>query len=258
VAEGEPLSGIDLTVARETAQAAATHWGVALEPAFSMAAVSFVAPAGSAVVKVAWEGDDESRHEPEALELWDGEGAVRLLDRLGDALLLERAQPGSDLAAAGEAQATATAVDLATRLWRPGHEPFRPVMPAVHRWLRRAEQDRSELAGLALELVAELEPAAEWVVHGDFHHHNVLLHGDRYVAIDPKPYLGDREYDVPSFLWNPLGNRFDDRDLAERRIAAFVAAGLSDFRIRAWTVIRGAYLRPGLAEPIRSLLSGYL
>jgi hypothetical protein len=44
-------------------------------------------------------------------------------------------------------------------------------------------------------------------VHGDFHHHNILRHGDGFVAIDPKPYFADREYDVPSLLWNPLGNR---------------------------------------------------
>ena len=46
----------------------------------------------------------------------------------------------------------------------------------------------------------------------------------------------------------------EDREQAERRIAAFVSAGLDDFRIRAWTVIRGAYLRPGYADPIRALL----
>jgi len=104
------------------------------------------------------------------------------------------------------------------------------------------------------ELLAELDPGAEWLVHGDFHHHNVLRRGDQFVSIDPKPYLADREYDVPSFLWNPRGNRMRDREETERRIAAFVAAGLDDFRIRAWTVIRGAYLRPEYPEPIRALL----
>ena len=93
-------------------------------------------------------------------------------------------------------------------------------------------------------------------MHGDFHHHNILRHAARFVAIDPKPYLADREYDVPSFLWNPLGNRLQDRARTERRIAAFVDSGLDDFRIRAWTVVRGAYLRaqPEYAEPIRALL----
>ena|SRR5213594_4445924 len=64
----------------------------------------------------------------------------------------------------------------------------------------------------------------------------------------------DREYDLPAFLWNPLGNGMEDREQTERRIAAFVSAGLDDFRIRAWTVIRGAYLRAGYAHQIRALL----
>jgi streptomycin 6-kinase len=220
-----------------------------------MAAVSYVAPAGAAVVKVSWEGDDESLHEPDALELWNGDGAVRLKDRFGNALLLERAVPGTDAAELSDADATAVAVNLACRLWRPACEPFRPVVPAVREWLARAAQKGSGLVPLAQELLAGLGASADWVVHGDVHHHNILRHGDRYVVIDPKPYLADREYDVPSFLWNPTGSQMDDRELLERRIAAFVAAGLSDERIRAWTIIRGAYLRPELAEPIRSLLS---
>ena len=31
-------------------------------------------------------------------------------------------------------------------------------------------------------------------------------------------------------------------DVTERRLAAFAAAGLDEERMRAWTVIRGAYL----------------
>lgn len=252
------MSQLDLSAARAAAEAAAAHWGVTLEPPFSMAAVSYVAPAGGDVVKVAWEDDDESLHEADALELWDGDGAVRLLARSGRALLLERANPGTDLAELEEADATMVAVSLAQRLWRPAQDPFRPVVPAVREWLALAAGEGSALAALAQELLADLDVCSDWVVHGDFHHHNILRHGLRHVAIDPKPYLAEREYDVPSFLWNPMSNRMLDPAVLERRIAAFVTAGLSDYRIRAWTVIRGAYLRPALAEPIRSLVSAYL
>ena len=58
-------------------------------------------------------------------------------------------------------------------------------------------------------------------MHGDFHHHNILDAGARYVAIDPKPMLGEPEFDVPSFLWNPLRYRMR-LDVTERRLAAFV------------------------------------
>jgi streptomycin 6-kinase len=252
--EDSPEQRFDLSAARATALAAAREWGLELGDPFALSNVSYVAPAGHAVLKVAWEGDDESLHEGDALALWDGDGAVRLLRRSGRALLEERATPGDDLSALADDEATAIAVDLAIRLWRRVGSPFRPVTSEIPRWLDRAEREGSELVPLARELLVELDPGADWLVHGDFHHHNILRLGERFVAIDPKPYLADREYDLPAFLWNPMDNRMEDRAQTERRIAAFVATGLDDFRIRAWTVIRGAYLRPDYADQIRALL----
>jgi streptomycin 6-kinase len=245
---------VDLSAAKATALEVAREWGLELEEPFALSHVSYVAPAGDAVLKVAWDGDTESLHEGDALELWDGEGAVRLLRRSGRALLEERAMPGDDLSSVPDDEANAIAVDVASRLWREAGSPFRPVAPEVPRWLDDAEREGSELVPLARELLAELDPGAKWLVHGDFHHHNLLRRGDRFVAIDPKPYLADREYDVPSFLWNPMDNRMERREQTERRIAAFVSAGLDDSRIRAWTVIRGAYLRPAYSGQIRALL----
>ena len=252
--DGAGEDRFDLSVAKATASDAAREWGLELGEPFAFSHASYVAPAGDAVLKVAWEGDDESLHEGDALALWDGDGAVRLRRRSGRALLEDRAVPGDDLSAVPEDEATAIAVDVAARLWRPAGPPFRPVAPEVSRWLDRAEGEGSDLVRLARDLLASLDPRPHWLVHGDFHHHNILRHGERFVAIDPKPYLADREFDLPSFLWNPLGNRMEDRKQTERRIAAFVTAGLDDFRIRAWTVIRGAYLRPAYADPIRALL----
>ncbi|HEY5437451.1 MAG TPA: aminoglycoside phosphotransferase family protein [Acidimicrobiales bacterium] len=244
----------DLSVAKATALAAAAEWGIVLEEPFELSSVSYVAPAGDVVVKVPWEGDTESLHEPDALERWNGDGAVRLLRRSGTALLEERARPGDDLSHIAEQAGTATAVNLAHRLWRPATTPFRPVLAEVPQWLSEGERAGNPLVPLARELLGELRTSTQWLVHGDFHHHNILRRGGEYVVIDPKPYLADREYDVPSFLWNPRMNRMDDAAQTERRIAAFVTSGLDDFLIRAWTVIRGAYLRPEFAEQIRGLL----
>jgi streptomycin 6-kinase len=252
--EGLPEQRFDLSSAKATALEVAREWGLELGEPFALANVSYVAPAGRAVLKVPWDGDDESMHEGDALELWDGNGAVRLLRKSGRTLLEERAVPGDDLSALPDDEATTVAVEVATRLWRRARLPFRPIVPEIPRWLDRAERADSELVPLARELFAKLDPGSDWLVHGDFHHHNLLRLRNRFVAIDPKPYLADREYDVPSFLWNPIGNRMENGEQTERRIAAFVAVGLDDFRIRAWTVIRGAYLRPSLAGRIRALL----
>ncbi len=244
----------DSSPEKAAASAAAREWGLDLGEPFAFSNVSYVVPAGRAVLKVAWGGDEEWLHEGDALGVWNGDGAVRLLRRSGRAILEERALPGDDLSALPDDEATAIAVDVATRLWRPAEPPFRPVVPEVVRWLDRAEREGSDLVPLARELLAGLDSGPGWLVHGDFHHHNILRHGNRFVAIDPKPYLTDREYDPPAFLWNPFGNRMEDRDQTERRIGAFVAAGLDDSRIRAWSVIRGAYLRPGYARQLRALL----
>jgi streptomycin 6-kinase len=252
--KGPAEQRFDLSAAKATAFEVAREWGLDLGEPFALSYVSYVAPAGNVVLKVAWEGDTESVHEGDALELWDGGGAVRLLRRSGRAILEERAVPGDDLSLLPDDEATEIAVNLASRLWRRAGSPFRPVVPEVRRWLDNAEHEGSELVPLARELLAELNPNADWLVHGDFHHHNILRHGDGFVAIDPKPYLADREYDVPSFLWNPMDSQMEDREQTERRIAAFVAAGLDDFRIRAWTVIRGSYLRPDHPDRIKALI----
>jgi streptomycin 6-kinase len=249
---------VDLSEEIQIAKHCAEEWGFELGPSFQFSNVSYVAPTSNgAVLKVAWGGDTEAIHEPDALALWDGRGAVRMLRRSGRALLEERAMPGDDLSRLPDAVATRIAIDVALKLWQPATPPFRPVAPEVSRWLDRAESEHCELVPLARKLFAEMGEDADWVVHGDLHHHNILRSGDRYLAIDPKPHLSDREYDVPAFLWNPIDNRLEDFEQTERRIQAFVAAGLDEFRIRAWTTIRGSYLRSGpeYSKGLKALLA---
>ena len=92
---------------------------------------------------------------------------------------------------------------------------------------------------IARNLYASLEPGDQTLVHGDFHHHNLLRHGDRWLVIDPKPMVGEPEFDVPPLLWNPIG---PTKRHVQSCIAAFASAGLREDRIRKWGIIRGAYL----------------
>lgn len=242
MSDGRP----DLAALEGTAREVAAEWGLELGPRFELARYSFAAPAGDgAILKVTPPEDDESDEEADALELWGGGGAVRLLrrDDARRALLLERASPGDDLSTMAEDEATAIATDVARCLWigglSPGLSPFRSVHDHVPRWLANAAEH--PLAPLALELYARIEKRDDMLIHGDFHHHNILRSERGWLAIDPKPMLGEPEYDVPSFLWNPLPYRMR-LDVTERRLAVFAAAGLDEERMRKWAVIRGAYL----------------
>jgi streptomycin 6-kinase len=255
------MSAADLETLAPIAAKVAAEWGVELGPPFALSRYSYVAPAGdNAVLKVTPPEDDESDEEADALALWDGDGAVRLLrrDRERRALLIERALPGDDISKLPEDEATAIAVAVGRRLWRPAAEPFRWIGDHVPRWLddaERSEQKGRELIPLARDLYASLDVRRGTLVHGDFHHHNILRAGERYLAIDTKAMLGEPEYDIPSFLWNPLGTTMT-LDRTERRLAAFAAAGLDQGRMRAWAVIRGAFLgsEPHEVEVLRALL----
>ncbi len=129
------MSGSDLEPLARTARAVAAEWGLRLGPPFGLARYSYVAPAGAdAVLKVAPAEDDEADTEAAALELWDGDGAVRVLrhDRARRALLLERARPGSDISTLPEHEANAIAVAVGLRLWRPTEKSFRWIGDHVH------------------------------------------------------------------------------------------------------------------------------
>ena len=95
--------------------------------------------------------------------------------------------------------------------------------------------------GIARDRYASLEAGDLTLVHGDFHHHNLLRHGERWLVIDPKAMVGEPEFDVPTFMWNPIGMR-PTQTSVERWIAAFARAGLREDRIRDWAIIRGTYL----------------
>ena len=72
----------DLVALGRVAREVAAEWGVELGEPFALARYSYVAAVGDdAVLKVTPPEDDESDEEAEALALWAGDGAVRLLRR---------------------------------------------------------------------------------------------------------------------------------------------------------------------------------
>jgi streptomycin 6-kinase len=164
---------------------------------------------------------DEAVLEARALECWrDTGGAVRLLDADPDngALLLERLRPATPLPGVDQRWVLEVVVELLARLHAVGPDGRFPDLVDLYPHLaehsiednRYERQTRREpdRAGVALGLMDAAAQAAERLcstatekvlVHGDFLDKNLLLNGDRYVAVDPIPRLAEPESEIGFF-----------------------------------------------------------
>jgi streptomycin 6-kinase len=196
------------------------EWSLRIDEPFESAHISLVVPAvrsdgTRAVLKVNFP-DAESEYEPDALAHWGGRGAVLLLERddARRALLLERCNPGEQLwAIDDEDDAIAIAAGVLRRLWRapPADHPYRLLADEAARWAVALPRDWAKLGrpfeqallDAAVSACHELAPAqgAAVVLHQDFHGGNVLrAEREAWLAIDPKPLVGEREFDAASLL----------------------------------------------------------
>ncbi|MFD5828676.1 aminoglycoside phosphotransferase family protein [Lentzea sp. NPDC060358] len=188
-----------------------------------------------AVLKLTWV-DAETEHEPLALRLYDGNGAVRLLGHDAElgALLLERLDRHSlddepvDLAIGvlGELLRRHRGITAPAEVRR-----FRDTLPADHPVVGRRLLDAAREAGT--------RPMGTTLVNEDLHYQNVLR-GDRepWLVIDPKPLSGDPEYSVIPLLWNRFGELAGDRGLTGRFLAVCDAGELDAEKARGWTLQR--------------------
>jgi streptomycin 6-kinase len=207
-----------------------------------------VTPEGEDVVLKVQKPHRESEHEAAALELWDGEGAIRLLDHdpKEHALLLERCIPGTPLAAAGAEVALGVFADLLPRLWKPAGPPFRPLADEAawwaeylpREWEQAGRQFERPLLDAALEALHELPPTQgePVLLHQDLHGENVLAaQREPWLAIDPKPLAGEREFGVAPIVRSfELGH--SRRDVLARFDRLTSELGLDRERARGWTI----------------------
>ena len=180
----------------------------------------------------------ESEHEVAALELWDGNGAVRLFahDPEQHALLLERCVPGTPLAAAGQEQALDVLVALLPRLWKPAAAPFRPLAEEAA-WEQAGKQFDRHLLENALDALSQLAPTQgeQVLLHQDLHGENVLAATrEPWLVIDPKPLVGEREFAIAPIVRSfELGH--SGRDVLHRLERLTAELGLDRERARGWT-----------------------
>ncbi|MCK8613983.1 aminoglycoside phosphotransferase family protein [Gordonia sp. C13] len=206
-----------------------------------------------AVLKVAFDGDDEGAQEALGLQHWAGRGAVRMLraDPRRRALLLERLDR-TDLTSVDDDEACRVVAGLYGVLHIPAPGRMTPLTRHLERWLagletmpRDAPVPRrfvEQALSLGRDFLSDAATVGV-VVHGDLHHENVLAApsgGQRWLAIDPKPMSGDPHYEPAPMLWNLLDRRHGDpRWVIRSRFYTIVdAAGLDPDRTRDWVTVR--------------------
>jgi streptomycin 6-kinase len=238
------------------------RWQLRVDGSSRFGAVALVLPVrcpnGAPAVLKLQPVDDETAGEPSALLAWQGHGAVRLLrhDPGTGAMLLERLDAGRTLAAVPDDMA---ALRILSELMAALHAV--PAPPGIRRlgdiaadMLDRVPHaltivdDTTErrLIGSCAAAVSELraEPGHR-LLHWDLHFANVLatLDGtDRWLAIDPKPVVGDPGFD----LLAALHNRWDDvvatgdppRAVRRRFDLMTEILGLDRHRAVGWTLGR--------------------
>ena len=188
---------------------------------------------------------DELTSEIAALRLFNGEGACHLIDADEEKgwLLLERLNPGVMLATLeDDEQATHIAAEVMKKIWRPFESlgsasllaDVQGQAPALHKfiklsdWFDGLKKLRSTFNGgtgpLNEKLVERVERSvAEFfaenhqpvLMHGDFHHYNILSSERGWLIIDPKGVIGPACYEVGPLLINPWGELIRMNDIQE-------------------------------------------
>jgi streptomycin 6-kinase len=199
---------------------------------------------------------DEERDEAAGLRLWDGNGAVQLhAAHQGEshyALLIERCVPGTPLGRAlpGPEQDQVVA-GLLRRLWAQPHGayPFRRLTQMCTAWADQFEQEYADAAdadridpglaraGIVLFRVLPETAKVRVLLCTDLHGDNILAaQRAPWLAIDPKPYVGDPAYDVLQHILNCEDRLAADPAGLATRMAGL--AGINADRVRQWLFAR--------------------
>lgn len=178
-----------------------------------------------------------------ALRRFDGRGAVRVYEYDPDvpATLLEHCDPGTMAAECAPRQADEIATVVLPQLWSLTSEPPAGV-PRLADVVRvraamvldraiRADNDPLLLAGA--ELLAELAAVDAYtqVLHGDFNQRNVLSSSRGWLAIDPRPMIGDPAYEIALWL---VTRSVEESDPVTRTVSLAEAVRLPPTRVLRW------------------------
>jgi len=196
---------------------------------------------------------DELTSEIAALRLFNGDGACQLIDADEEKgfLLLERLRPGVMLSTLeDDEEATHIAAEVMKKIWRPlehvtlsgakslrddRRDPSLSLRVTYDKfilltdWFDRLKKLRPMFNGgvgpFNEKIVERVERSVKdffaenhmpVLMHGDFHHFNILSSERGWLVIDPKGVIGPAGYEVGPFMINPWGSFSDGVNLRLR------------------------------------------
>jgi streptomycin 6-kinase len=184
---------------------------------------------------------------------WKGNGTVELLeaDLESGAMLLERCLPGTTLHPESETRQDEVVANLLKRMWSYTRNTsdlsrFRPLSLLVELWSGETIRQRHlwrdvELVREGLRVLKVLARPAptDVLLATDLHAGNILRsQRETWLAIDPKPFVGDRAYDPVQHIMNCEARLHHEPIELVRRIADLVEVDAE--RLRLWAFGRAA------------------
>lgn len=225
------------------------------------------------VLKVSVPHDEFSR-EIQALKHFNGRGCVRLIDANPDEgwMLIEQLRPGTRLVDShNEQQAIPIAIDVMQCLWSPVTDSMHFI--SLEKWLLSLEQLNTQkplqrwvrkplrdfVIGRAKELISS--QGCQVLLHGDLHHYNILQHESKWLAIDPKGVIGEREFEISALLRNPFSvieAPMEAKELARNLDWVVDLTAFNRERVLSWCIIQAIlcvcwYFEDNMHEKARSL-----
>jgi streptomycin 6-kinase len=199
----------------------------------------------AAMLKIA--GNEEERRGGELMEWYGGVGAADVLDREGVALLMERAMGQRSLSHMARNGSDDEATRILCRTAALIHQT-RPIAPPeslipLDVWFRALETASAAYGGTFAKSEAKARslldaPGEAVVLHGDFHHDNVMDGGTRgWLAIDPKGLIGEREFEFANLFRNPdAATALASGQMRRRAEIVAQEASLDARRLLRWVV----------------------
>lgn len=198
---------------------ASMRWGlteIETVPMLSYNYVAFAMQGKREVVLKLGVPNRELTSEMYTLKLFNGEGACRVLDLDEDKglLLIERLRPGTMLVnIQDDDERTHIALDVMLQICRP--VPISDTFIKLIDWFGELKHVRVMFEGgtgpFPKELFERVEASLPelfatddmCLLHGDFHHFNIL-HSERgWLVIDPKGVIGPAGYEIGPLMLNP-------------------------------------------------------